>query len=57
MAESALLDQEPPPPPINNIDEIPIGGGNKFNLSEYPSENDTPAPRKPAARKPNKAKK
>ena len=33
MAESALLDQEPPQSTLSQIDDIPIGGGNKFNFS------------------------
>lgn len=58
IAESQLLDIPIPPVSSNTFDEQPIGGGSKFQLSEYPSENDVPPVRKaPPARKPTKPKK
>lgn len=46
MGESALLEQTITPPPSSNFDDLPIGGGNKFAMSEFPSENDVPPPTK-----------
>ena len=58
MAESSLLEQEPPSTEKNAFDEQPIGGGSKFQFSEFPSENDEPPARKtPPPRKPAKPKK
>jgi hypothetical protein len=40
--------------PIDSFDEVPIGGGNKFQMSEFPEEGDGSkvAPKKPLAKKP-----
>ena len=46
IGESALLQQTITPPPSSNFDDVPIGGGSKFAMSEYPSENDVPPPTK-----------
>jgi hypothetical protein len=62
LAESNLLAPTPTDPPATNdvkppasIDDIPIGGGKKFNWSEFP-EDGAPPP-KPPVRKPAPKKK
>lgn len=41
------------PTPAATFDEVPIGGGNKFNFSEFPEEGSAPKPVKKVVPKRN----